>query len=167
MKCFLASSTDWSRAFQPEDPEDVCPGCMHQCDQQHNWCNGYIHTWKACVKETGDKVWFDDHCTCAATKKRRLFRKLKKMNTKANKDKFTKARKEFNHTEKIAKRRYNNKLKRELSDSNLSSKKSGNTVNTLSGKFTWADIPVLKDEHQTFTLANEKAEKFCQTFATE
>ena len=70
-----------------------------------------IHTWKACVKETGDKVWFDDHCTCAATKKRRLFRKLKKMNTKANKDKFTKARKEFNHTEKIAKRRYNNKLK--------------------------------------------------------
>ena len=58
------------------------------------------------------------------------------MNTKANKDKFTKARKEFNHTEKIAKRRYNNKLKRELSDSNLSSKKSGNTVNTLSGKFT-------------------------------
>ena len=24
MKGFLASSTDWSRAFQPEDPEDVC-----------------------------------------------------------------------------------------------------------------------------------------------
>ena len=56
--------------------------------------------------------------------------------TPTNKDKFAKARKEFNHAEKITKRRYNNKLKRELSDSSLSSKKWWNTVNTLSGKST-------------------------------
>ena len=48
-------------------------------------------------KKTGDKVWIDDHCKRAATKKRRLFKKLKKNN---NKVKFTEARKENNHAEK-------------------------------------------------------------------
>ena len=85
--------------------------------------------------------------------------------TSTNKDTFAKARKEFNHAEKIAKRRY--KLKRELADSSLSSKKWWNTVNTLSGKSTRADIPVLKDQHQTYTSAKEKVEKFCLTFATK
>ncbi len=59
------------------------------------------------------------------------------------------------------------KLKRELSDGSLSSKKWWNTVNILSGKSTTADIPVFKDEHQAYTSANDKAEKFCQTFATK
>ena len=80
--------------------------------------------------------------------------------TPTNKDKFAKARKEFNHAEKITKRRYNNKLKRELSDSSLSSKKWWNTVNTLSGKLPpnansrMQRIPLLKFSDQQHTSRN-------------
>ena len=162
MRGFLASA-DWSRAFKSEDPEDACTNITNIItDAMEIYIPG-----KLVSKKTGDKIWFDDHCKRAATKKRRLFRVLKKKNTEENKNNFTKARKEYNHVEKVAKRRYNNKLKKELSDGSLSSKKWWNTVNTLSGKSTRADIPVLKDEHQAYTSAKDKAEKFCQTFATK
>ena len=58
-------------------------------------------------------------------------------------------------------------MRKELSDGSLSSKKWWNTVNTLSGKSIRSDIPVLKDQHQVYTTAKEKAQKFCQTFAAK
>jgi len=162
MRGFL-SSADWSHALKSSDPEAACNNVTTIISDAMEI---YIPA-KIVSKKTGDKVWFDDHCKRAATKKRRLFRKLKKNNTRENKDKFTKARKEYNHAEKVARRSYNNKLRKELSDGSLSSKKWWNTVNTLSGKPTRAAIPVLKDGHQVFTTSKDKAEKFCQTFAAK
>lgn len=76
------------------------------------------------------------------------------------------ARRNYNLAEKKA-RYYSNKLRKKLSDGSLSSKKWWNTVNTLSGKSTRTDIPVLKDQHHVYTTAKEKAQKFCQTFAAK
>ena len=76
MRGFLASA-DWSRAFQPEDPEDVCTNVT---DIITYAMEIYIPG-KLVSKKTGDEVWFDDHCRRAATKKRRLFSKLKQKNT--------------------------------------------------------------------------------------
>ena len=65
MRGFLASA-DWSRAFQPEDPEDVCTNVTDIItDAMEIYIPG-----KLVSKKTGDKVWFDDHCRRAATKKR-------------------------------------------------------------------------------------------------
>lgn len=75
-----------------------------------------------------------------ATKKRRLSRKLKRNNCHDNKAKFTEARKEYNLAKNKAIRKYNDKLRNELSDGSLSSKRWWNTVNTLSGKPTRSDI---------------------------
>ena len=162
MRGFIAS-TNWSLVFQPDDPEVVCSNVTNIIrDAMELYIPG-----KLVSKKTGDKVWFDDQCKRAARKKRRLFKKLKKNNTARNKDKFTEARKEYNHAEKLARRRYNIKLRKELSDGSLSSKKWWNIVNTLSGKSTRTDIPVLKDDQQVYTSARDKAEKFCQTFATK
>ena len=155
------SSTDWSRVFHTNDPEQACCSITTIiCDAMDIFIPSKIVT-----NKTGNKVWFDDHCKKAATKKRRLYRKLKKNNTSENKNKFANARKEYNKIEKQAKRKYNNKLKDDLSDGSLSSKKWWQTVNSLSGRTAKADIPVLKDQNQVYTTAKEKAEKLGQTFA--
>lgn len=163
MRGFLASA-NWSRAIHPDDPEEACSNITTIISDAMEL---FIPAKLVTSKKTGDKVWFDDHCKRAATKKRRLFRKFKKNKTKENKDKFSKARKEYNRAEKVARRNYNNKLREELSDFSLTSKKWWNTVNTLAGKSTRADIPVLKDGRNVHTTSKDKAEKFCQTFAAK
>ena len=120
---------------------------------------------KLVTGKTGDKVWFDDCCRKASKKKRRLFRKMKKDDTQTNKKIFTDARRDFNRAEKLAKRRHDTKLKEELTDGSLSSKEWWNKVNTLSGRKTKADIPVLKDDDQVYTTAKEKAEALGNIFA--
>ena len=101
----------------------------------------YIRS-KCIIKKTGNPVWFDNHCRKAATRKRHLFKKLKENNTQENRDKFAESRWEFNHVDKKT-RRYNNKLKEDLPDGSLSSKKWWNTVNTLTTRMARSDIPVL------------------------
>ena len=61
---------------------------------------------------------------------------------KENKDRGAKARKvsEYNRVEKQARRKYNRKLREELSDGSLTSNQWWNTVNTLSGNSARADI---------------------------
>ena len=126
MRGFL-SSADWSQALRTEDPEEACNNITSIInDAMEIYIPGKVVSGK-----TGEKVWFDDDCIRAAKKKRRLFRKLKKTNTTQNKAKFAEARKAYNHAEKKAKRGYNAKLKKELSDGSLSGKKWWNTVNTL------------------------------------
>ncbi|XP_019618294.1 PREDICTED: ATP-binding cassette sub-family A member 1-like [Branchiostoma belcheri] len=155
------SSAEWRDAFQGDDPEQACSRITTIiCDVMEIFIPNKLVT-----NKTGDKAWFDDRCRTAAKKKRRLFRKLKSNNTPENRDKFTKARKEYNRAEKQAKRRYNKKLKNKLTDGSLTSKKWWNTVNTLSGRKARANIPVLKAEGHTFTTAKEKAEILAQTFA--
>ena len=162
MRGFLASA-DWSSALHTEDPEEACYNVTTIIsDAMEIYIPGKIVT-----RKTADKVWFDDNCRHTAKKKHRLFSKLKRNNCHDNKAKFTGAIKEYNLAEKKARRKYNNKLRKELSDGSLSSKKAWNTVNTLSGKPTRTDIPVLKDQHHVYTTAKEKAQKFCQTFAAK
>ena len=74
------------------------------------------------TKKTGSKAWLDECCRKAAARELRLFKTMKKSNTQENRDKFAVARKRCNHEEELAKRRYNSKLKEELSDGSLSSK---------------------------------------------
>jgi len=162
MRGFLAAA-DWPLAFKSNNPDEVC---SHVTSIITDAMDIFIPS-KLVTKKTGDKIWFDDQCRRAAIKKRRLFRKLKKNKSAENQEKFRDARKAFNHTEKAAKLRYNTKLKKELSDGSLSSKKWWNTINTLSGKSTRADIPVLKDENQVYITAKDKAEKFCHTFSSK
>ena len=159
MRGFIASA-EWSLAFHSDDPEAACRNVTTIISDAINICIPA----KFVSKKAGDKVWLDDLYKWTAIRKRHLFKKLKKNKTEENKVKFTEARKEYNHAEKEARKRYNKKLKKELSDGSLSSKKWWNTINTLSGKSTRADIPVLKDKHQVFTSAKEKAERFCTIF---
>ena len=70
---FLVSA-DWSLALQSDDPEEACSNITTIISDAMEI---FIPA-KLVIKKTGDKVWFDDHCKRAATKKRRLFRKLKK-----------------------------------------------------------------------------------------
>ena len=86
-------------------------------------------------------------------------------NDLASKQKFLEARAAFNQTEKQAKRQYNNKLKKELSDNSLSSKKWWGIVNSLSGRSGFTDIPVIEHQGIPHISASEKANIFCQTFA--
>ena len=121
------SSVNCSHAIQ-FDPEEACSNVTNIITDAMDI---FIPS-KLVTKKTGEKVWFDDHCRKAATKKRRLFRKMKgKNSTDLNKEKFTKARKDYNRAERQAKNRYKNKLKEELTDGSLSSKKWWNTVNSF------------------------------------
>ena len=82
-------------------------------------------------------------CRRASRKKRKIFRQLRKNNNRANKEKFKKARQTYNKVEKEAKRKYNTKLKEDLTNSNLSSKKWWQVVNSLAGKAAHSSIPCM------------------------
>ena len=116
---------------------------------------------KSTIKKTGDKSWFDDKCRSAARRKRRLYPKLKKCNTSANKARFNHARQAYNQAEKQAKRNYNIRLRKYLTGNILSSKKCWSGVNSLAGRKGHSDITVI--EHNG--SARDKANVFCQTFA--
>ncbi|CAJ1050811.1 hypothetical protein Bbelb_118400 [Xyrichtys novacula] len=120
---------------------------------------------KIITRKPGDKAWFDNQCRRAATKKRRLYRKMQASNNLIVKQKFLEARAAFNQTEKRTKRQYNNKLKKDLSDKSLSSKKWWGIVNSLSGRSGSTDIPVIEHQGIPHIIASEKANIFCQTFA--
>ncbi len=90
MRGFFASA-DLSHAFQFENSEEGCTNVT-------NIITGAMEIYipgKLVAKKTEDKIWFDDHCKCVATKKRRLFRKLKKENFKENNEKFTKQERNY------------------------------------------------------------------------
>ena len=97
----------------------------------HQCCHGPAHSKQNITKKTGDKVWFTDKCRRASRKKRKIFRQLRKKNNSANKEKFQKARQTDSKVEKEAKRKYNTKLKEDLTNSNLSCKKWWRVVNSL------------------------------------
>ena len=160
MRGYLAS-TDWSSIFMKKDPETVCSNVT---DVISDAMNLFIPS-KTVTTKTGDKAWFDDKCRRAANKKRRLFKKAKKSQTEASKVKFTEARHSFNQAEKQARRNYNNKLKKDLADKTLSSKKWWRIVNSLSGRNARSDIPVIEHQQVAHITARDKAETFCQTFA--
>ena len=85
MRGFLTSA-DWSTALHTEDPEVACSNVTTIIsDAMEMYIPGKLVT-----RKTGDKVWFNDNCRRAAKKKRRLFRKLKKNNSKDNRAKFAK-----------------------------------------------------------------------------
>ena len=98
-------------------------------------------------------------------KKRRLYHKMRTSNNPASKQKFLAARAAFSQAEKQAKRQFNNKLKKELSDKSLSSKKWWGIVNSLSGRSGSTEIPVIEHQGTPHISASEKANIFCQTFA--
>ena len=154
------SSTDWTAAFRDNDPEKACSRVTEIITEAMDL---YIPN-KTVTKKTGDKAWFSDECRKATRKKRRIFQQAKKNNTDANKEKFINARKIYNKTEKEAKRNYNNKLKEDLTNNNLSSKKWWRVVNTLSGRAAHCDIPVILHNEEAHITAGEKAEVFCKTF---
>ena len=157
------SSTDWSTLFKDydNDPEKTCTKITEViCDAM----DAYIPS-KTVSRKTGDKVWFDDKCRRLAKRKRRIYRKGKKVSTPENKDKFVQARKAFNQAERNAKRNYSMKLKNDLADRSLSSKKWWGIVNSLSGRTGHSEIPAIEHSGTVHTRAKDKANIFCKTFA--
>ena len=155
------ASTDWPSVFQKKDPEIACSKVTEIiCDAMDLFIPS-----KTVTKKIGDKAWFDDTCRRAARKKRRLFQKSKKDKNDTSKAKFAEARKSFNQAEKQARTRYNNKLREDLTDKTLSSKKWWRIVNTLSGRTARSDIPVIEHQNIAHITARDKAEIFCKTFA--
>ena len=113
---------------------------------------------KTVTRKTGDKIWFDDKCCRRlAKRKRRIYRKGKKISTPENKDKFLQARKVFNQAERNAKRNYSMKLKNDLADRSLSSKKWWGIVNSLSGRTGHSEIPAIEHSGTVHTRAKDKA----------
>ena len=154
------ASTDWPSVFQEKDPEIACSKVTDIiCDAMDLFIPSKIVT-----KKIGDKAWFDDKCRRTARKKRRLFQKSKD-NSDTSKAKFVEARRSYNQAEKLARRRYNIKLREDLADKTLSSKKWWKIVNTLSGRTAHSDIPVIEHHGVAHITARDKAEIFCQTFA--
>ena len=109
---------------------------------------------KAVTRKTGDKVWFDDKCRRLERRKRRIYRKGKKVSTPENKDTFVQARKAFNQAERNAKRNYSMKLKNDLADRSLSSKKWWGIVNSLSGRIGHSEIPAIEHSGTVHTKSN-------------
>ena len=154
------SSVDWNQALLT-DPDTACSNFTDiVCEAM----DIYIPS-KEVLRKTGDKAWFDDDCRKKANRKRRLYKKMRQDDCETNRNRFKKARMEYNKAEKKAKKQHDIKIKKELSDGSLSSKEWWSKVNTMSGNKTKADVPVLKNEDQVLTTAKEKAEIFCQTFA--
>ena len=67
---------------------------------------------------------------------------------------------DFNKAEKEAKRKYNTKLKEDLTNSNLSTKKWWRVVNSLAGKAAHSDIPVIVHDDVAHITDKEKANIF-------
>ena len=155
------TSVNWSGVFQEKDPERACNRVTEIITDAMDL---YIPN-KTVTKKPGDKAWFNDECRKAAKKKRRIFKELKKHGTDSNKENFTKARKSYNKVEKEAKKNYDSKLKEDLTDNNLSSKKWWRVVNLLSGRAGHCDIPVIAHDGEAHTTAREKSDVFCKTFA--
>ena len=109
--------------------------------------------------------WFDEKCSKAARKKRRLFRQLKDNNNPTNKQKFAEARHAYNQAEKQAKRNHNAKLTKELTDNSLSGKRWWKLVNSLSGRAAISDISVIIHNDTAHITAREKAEVFSTAFS--
>jgi len=155
------TSVNWSEVFQEKDPESAC---IRVTEIITDAMDLYIPN-KTVAKKPGDKAWFNDECRKAAKKKRRIFKQLKKNGTDSNKENFTKARKSYNKIEKEAKRNYDSKLKEDLTDNNLSSKKWWRVVNLLSGRAGYCEIPVIAHDGEAHTTARAKSDVFCKTFA--
>ncbi|KAJ8356350.1 hypothetical protein SKAU_G00191440 [Synaphobranchus kaupii] len=85
--------------------------------------------------------------------------------TDTSKAQFVEARRSFNQAEKHATRCYNTKLRKDLADKTLSSKKWWRIVNTLFGRTARSDIPVIEHQGVAHIKVRDKAKTFCQTFA--
>ena len=160
MRGFI-SSTDWQKVFSEEDPENVC---VQITEIIQTAMEQFIPS-KTVTKKPGDKPWFDEKCSIAARKKRRLFRQLKNNNNPTNKQKFAEARHTFNQAEKQARRNYNAKLTKELTDNTITGKRWWRLVNSISGRAAVTDIPVIIHNNTAHITAREKAEVFCTAFA--
>ena len=150
------SSTDCSQVFLEKDPEKVCSRITEIISDAMDL---HIPS-KIITKKTGDKVWFNDKCRRASRKKRKIFRQLRKNNNSANKEIFKKARQTYNKAEKEVKRKYNTKLRDDLTNSNLSSK-----TWWRAGKAAHSDIPVIVHDDVAHITAKEKANICCKTVA--
>ena len=154
------TTVNWNQALHT-DPETACSNVTNII---HAAMDIFIPS-KHVVRKTGDKPFFDDHCRRTANRKRRLYKQMRRNDTKENRKKFKEARGLYNKAEKHAKRHHNENLKKELSDGSLNSREWWSKVNSLCGKKTNVDIPVLKEQGQVYTTAKEKAELLSHTFA--
>lgn len=78
---------------------------------------------KTITRKPGYKAWFNEECRRVATKKRSLYHKMWSSNDPAAQWKFLEARVAISQVEGQAKTQYNNKLKKDLSDKSVGSKK--------------------------------------------
>lgn len=97
----------WCSVFKEEDPETICTNFTILLQD----AMAVFIPNKTITRKPGDKAWFNEQCRKAATKKQRLYNKMRTSNDPA--------RAAFNQAEKRAKRQYNNKLKKDLSDNSL------------------------------------------------
>ena len=155
------SSVNWTQIFSDQDPEKVCSNVTQTI---HDAMDLFIPS-RVITKKPGDKAWFDDKCRAAARRKRRLFNHMKKEGSTASKKKFQQARRDYIQAEKAARANHNRRLREDLTDSNISSKKWWQVVNSLSGKTTQTNIPVIEENGNAHTTARDKAEAFCKIFA--
>ena len=155
------SDVDWPSVFKENNSDNLCTKIT---DIVIDAMEIFIPN-KTVTKKTGDKAWFDDKCRCAANKKRRLYRQMRINNNPESKNKFIESRKMYNKVERQAKINYNLKIKRDLADNQLSSKKWWGIINSISGRTGKSETPIIVQNGISYESSHEKAEVFCQTFS--
>ena len=151
----------WDSVFQSNDPDE----CSARVTDVITDAMQLFIPSKVVTNKINDKPWFNDHCRKLAAKKRRLFKSAKRSNAVQNQTAFHKARSEYNKAEKRAKSQYKGKLRKELTSDGITSKKWWKIVNSISGKPTKTNIPVLKKNGVLFSSAQAKADLLANTFA--
>ena len=157
------SEDNWNEVFSSNDPEECCSKLTTAISDAMDM---FIPS-KTVTNKVTDKPWFNDKCRKLSAKKRRVFKQMKADNTSHNKARFREVQKEYNQAEKVARAQYTLKLKEELANEGLSSKKWWKKVNSLSGKSTRNHIPVLKKDGVYHSTSVEKAEILATTFANK
>ena len=154
---------NWNEVFQSNDPEECCTKFT---DVVKTAMDLFIPS-KTITNKVNDKPWFNDHCRKLVAKKRRLHNIAKASQDPEHINAFNRARSEYNKAERKAKAAYRKRLRDELTDTGISSKKWWKTVNSLSGKSSKTSIPVLKKNESLYSSAKEKSEVLADTFANK
>ena len=155
------SNYDWDAVFESNDPEECCTQVTKVITDAMDM---FIPN-KSVTNKVTDKPWFNDQCRRLTAKKRRVFNIKKKNPSDMNIKAFQKVQKEYKRAEKRARAQHSAKLKEELSNEKLSSKKWWKTVNSLAGKSSKTNIPVLKKDGVMHSTTQQKVEVLANTFA--
>ena len=157
------ASTDWDDLLSGDTNQKSTFLTNHLIKLQEKYVPARVY-----ISKADDQPWFGYRCRLAADNKYKAWLRFKRNPTRHNKNLLRRARKQMSTTSKWAERRWQEDLRRQLSDSGTGGKKWWNIIKEKQGLTRQEHIPPLNNPDGTVASSNlEKAELLGRMFSNK